>query len=146
MCQTVLREGSLVRDFRLSGNQIRQWFCTFITRGHVFVFLLISTTVCHLHNPCACWYNAHSTPTDPGWNATYWMTQSSDPMLTCPPFTRQTLTRIDNMFVWCLKWPVSMVKPVNVGRWHHSAWVEETSDGCASPVICFPVDKRSNMW
>lgn len=44
--------------------------------------------------------------------------------------------------VWCLKRPLSMVKPVNAGRWHHFPWKHKTSDSHVSPVICFSADKR----
>lgn len=58
MCQTVLREGTLVRDFRLSGNPIRQDFD--LIHNHVCL-LLLSADV-H-HNTRACLYVAQSIAT-----------------------------------------------------------------------------------
>lgn len=108
-----------------------------------FLFILANVD----HATCACLYYAQSIPICP------WLKYSTlnDTRQKSRPhkstLDQQTLTWVDNIGVWCgcVKWPISMVKPVNVGRWHHSAWVQETSDSYVSPVICFPVDKRRNL-
>lgn len=104
-----------------------------------------STTTNVHHNTCACLYVAQSIAAAPGYDTGPWMTWSSNHALTNPPVPNGHQPRETIFFGSAVKWPIAMVKPVNDGRWHHSAWVQQTSDSHVSPVICFPVDKRRNL-
>lgn len=143
VCQTVLREGSLVRDFRRSGNPIALppyvW-------ALCLPFLFTSTSyacLCYSQSLVDILWLKYSTMNK-------MRPQNKTKNKTKTLWTKQTLAQTDDIVCVCVcdavKLPISMLKPVNVGRWHHSAWVQETSDSHVSSVICFPVDKSRNVW
>ena len=147
MCQTVLREGSLVRDFRLSGNPIRSWFFALLLSVNTFLLTRLISANVH-HNTHACIYYAQSitVPPPPGQKTAPWMTHHSNHAPANPSLTNRHWLEWTILACGAVKRPIGMVGPVNVGRWHHSAWVQGTSDSHVSPVICIPVDKGRNMW